>query len=71
MDEIRAVHLDGVTEPRLKLISRDEARAVMMLLGMLDDDAQPEEIRSAAGEMGFRLDLLLAAPQRVAIRFST
>ncbi|MET9842191.1 hypothetical protein ABZZ01_31055 [Streptomyces virginiae] len=47
--------LDGVTEPRLKLISADEARAVMVLLGLLDDIAQSEDIRRAAGEMRFRI----------------
>ncbi|KOU28293.1 hypothetical protein ADK53_34855 [Streptomyces sp. WM6373] len=47
--------LDGVTEPRLKLISADEARAVMVLLGLLDDIAQSEDIRRAADEMRFRI----------------
>ncbi|WP_328786191.1 MULTISPECIES: hypothetical protein [unclassified Streptomyces] len=55
MDEMLDVLLDGVTEPRLKLISGDEARALMILLGMLDDDAQSEEVRRAAGEMRLRL----------------
>ncbi|MFF4448348.1 hypothetical protein [Streptomyces sp. NPDC001502] len=50
----------GVAEPRLKLISGDEARALMVLLGMLDDDAQSEEVRRAAGEMRFRLGSRLA-----------
>ncbi|MCJ0874327.1 hypothetical protein [Streptomyces sp. AP-93] len=40
--------LDGVTDPCLKLISRDEARAVMALLGLLDDD-QPEETLQPPG----------------------
>lgn len=56
------VLLDGVTEPRLKLISGDEARALMLLLGVLEDDAQPEEIRHAAGEMRFRIVSRLAPP---------
>ncbi|MEU3668367.1 hypothetical protein [Streptomyces virginiae] len=47
--------LDGVTEPRLKLISADEARAVMVLLGLLDDIAQSEDIRRAADEMRSRI----------------
>ncbi|GHE76047.1 hypothetical protein [Streptomyces vinaceus] len=47
--------LDGVTEPRPKLISADEARAVIMLLGLLDDTAQSEDIRRAAGEIRFRI----------------
>ncbi|MFD3676906.1 hypothetical protein [Streptomyces sp. NPDC058613] len=55
------VLLDSVTEPRLKLISSDEARALMVLLGMLDDDRQPEEIRRAAGDLRFRLASRLAA----------
>ncbi|MFD7917151.1 hypothetical protein ACFV30_41860 [Streptomyces sp. NPDC059752] len=60
MEDMLDVLLDGVTEPRLKLISGDEARALMVLLGVLDDDAQPEEIRRAAGEMRFRLGSRLA-----------
>ncbi|MFD4865316.1 hypothetical protein [Streptomyces sp. NPDC058412] len=60
MDEMLDVLLDGVTGPRLKLISGDEARALMILLGVLDDDAQPEEVRHAAGEMRFRLGSRLA-----------
>ncbi|MFD3776508.1 hypothetical protein [Streptomyces sp. NPDC058612] len=55
------VLLDSVTEPRLKLISSDEARALMVLLGMLDDDRQPKEIRRAAGDLRFRLASRLAA----------
>ncbi|GGS39561.1 hypothetical protein Snoj_28090 [Streptomyces nojiriensis] len=62
MDEMLDVLLDGVTEPRLKLISGDEARALMILLGVLDDDAQPEEVRHAAGEMRFRIGSRLAQP---------
>ncbi|WP_327388981.1 MULTISPECIES: hypothetical protein [unclassified Streptomyces] len=62
MDEMLDVLLDGVTEPRLKLISGDEARALMILLGVLDDDAQPEEVRHAAGEMRFRIGSRLALP---------
>uniref|UniRef100_A0AAU2JZY0 Uncharacterized protein n=1 Tax=Streptomyces sp. NBC_00049 TaxID=2903617 RepID=A0AAU2JZY0_9ACTN len=60
MDDMLDVLLDGVTEPRLKLISGDEARALMVLLGVLDDEEQPEEIRRAAGEMRFRLSSRLA-----------
>ncbi|WP_328923270.1 hypothetical protein OG429_00430 [Streptomyces sp. NBC_00190] len=60
MDDMLDLLLDGVTEPRLKLISGDEARALMDLLGVLDDDVQPEEIRRAAGEMRFRLGSRLA-----------
>ncbi|WP_404962414.1 hypothetical protein [Streptomyces sp. 147326] len=60
MDEMLDVLLDGVTEPRLKLISGDEARALMVLLGVLDDDAQPEKVRHAAGEMRLRIGSRLA-----------
>ncbi|MFE7184229.1 hypothetical protein [Streptomyces erythrochromogenes] len=52
--------LDGVTEPRLKLISADEARALVVLLGLLEDDGQPEEIRRAAGDMRYRISARLA-----------
>ncbi|MFI1280927.1 hypothetical protein ACH4U5_09205 [Streptomyces sp. NPDC020858] len=62
MDEMLDVLLDGLTEPRLKLISEDEARALMVLLGLLDDAAQPEEVRHAAGEMRFRISSRLALP---------
>ncbi|MFD3328352.1 hypothetical protein [Streptomyces sp. NPDC058701] len=55
------VYLDGVTEPRLKLISADEARALMVLLGLLDDAGQPEEVRRAAGDLRFRLASRLAS----------
>lgn len=55
MDELLDVLLDGVTEPRLKLISGDEARALMVLLCVLEDDRQTEEVRRAAGEMRSRL----------------
>ncbi|MFI6006163.1 hypothetical protein ACIA98_38280 [Streptomyces sp. NPDC051366] len=40
--------LDGVSEPRLKLISADEGRPLMVLLGLLDDAELPEDIRRAA-----------------------
>ncbi|THA81186.1 hypothetical protein [Streptomyces sp. A0592] len=62
MDEMLDVLLDGLTEPRLKLISEDEARALMVLLGTLDDDAQSDEVRYAAGEMRFRIGSRLALP---------
>ncbi|WP_369780615.1 hypothetical protein [Streptomyces sp. R33] len=61
-DELLDVLLDGVTEPRLKLISEDEARALTILFGVLDDDEQPEEVRHAAGEMRFRIGSRLAVP---------
>ncbi|MFD6113749.1 hypothetical protein ACFWG0_27070 [Streptomyces yangpuensis] len=62
MDETLDVLLDGMTEPRLKLISGDEARALMVLLGVLEDDTQSEEVRYAAGEMRFRLGSRLTLP---------
>ncbi|MEU6299547.1 hypothetical protein [Streptomyces erythrochromogenes] len=52
--------LDGVTEPRLKLIGADEARALIVLLGLLEDAGQPEEIRRAAGDMRYRISTRLA-----------
>ncbi|MFD6913459.1 hypothetical protein [Streptomyces virginiae] len=61
-EDLLDVLLDGVTEPRLKLLSGDEARALMVLLGVLDDDAQPEEVRRAAREMRFRIASRLALP---------
>ncbi|MFE6848254.1 hypothetical protein [Streptomyces sp. NPDC057686] len=59
MDLLDAL-LDGVTEPCLKLISEDEARALMVLLGLLDDAVQSEDSRRAAGEMRFRIGSRLA-----------
>ncbi|MFG2488443.1 MULTISPECIES: hypothetical protein [Streptomyces] len=61
-EDLLDVLLDGVTEPRLKLLSGDEARALMVLLGVLDDDAQPEEFREAAREMRLRIASRLALP---------
>lgn len=60
MDDMLDVLLDAVTEPRLKLISGDEARALMVLLGVLDDEARSEEVRRAAVEMRSRLASRLA-----------
>ncbi|WP_030304026.1 hypothetical protein [Streptomyces katrae] len=54
--------LDGVTEPRLKLICEDEARALMVLLGLLEDTEHIEEVRRAAGKMRFRIGARLASP---------
>lgn len=61
-NDLLEVLLDGLTEPRLKLISEDEARALMMLLGLLDHTEQPEGIRHAAGELRFRIGSRLALP---------
>lgn len=49
------VLLDGVTEPRMKLISKDEARALVVLLGLLENTEQPEDAHRAVVEMRFRL----------------
>ncbi|MFG2987003.1 hypothetical protein ACGFYQ_38125 [Streptomyces sp. NPDC048258] len=51
-DDMLDALLDGVNETRLKLNSEDEARALMVLLAVLDDDTQPEKITRAAGECG-------------------
>ncbi|WP_411104824.1 hypothetical protein [Streptomyces sp. cmx-4-9] len=56
------VLLDASTDTRLKLLTGDEARAVMMLLGALEDEARSEEVRLAAGEMRVRLAARLALP---------
>ncbi|MFI8342199.1 hypothetical protein ACIF8W_19340 [Streptomyces sp. NPDC085639] len=60
--DVLDVLLDGATEQRLKLISGDEARALMVLLGLLESDEQPEEVRRAAGEMRFRIASRLGRP---------
>ncbi|MCY0939359.1 hypothetical protein [Streptomyces sp. H34-S4] len=54
------VLLDGTTEPRLNLVSKDEAGALMILLGVLEENAPTEEIHQAAGDMRFRLASRLA-----------
>ncbi|MFG3001425.1 hypothetical protein [Streptomyces sp. NPDC048340] len=56
------VLLDATTETRLKLLTEDEARAIMMLLGALEDEARSGEVRQAAGEMRCRLGARLAIP---------
>ncbi|WP_330294239.1 hypothetical protein [Streptomyces sp. NBC_00503] len=58
--ELLDVLLDGVTEPRLKLISANEARSVMVLLGLPEVYEQPQDVRRAAGEMRFRIGSRLA-----------
>ncbi|MCX5409643.1 hypothetical protein OHA37_38020 [Streptomyces sp. NBC_00335] len=61
-EDFLGVLLDAVTETRLKLLTGDEARAVMMLLGALEDETRSEEVRAAAGEMRCRLGSRLALP---------
>ncbi|MER6522956.1 hypothetical protein ACFWHQ_36665 [Streptomyces sp. NPDC060334] len=60
--ELLDILLDGVTGQRLKLISEDEARALIVLLGFLDDDRQDAEVRGAATEMRSRLGSRLGRP---------
>ncbi|WP_030731731.1 hypothetical protein [Streptomyces sp. NRRL S-237] len=66
MDKTLDVLLDGTTEPRIKLASHDEARALMALLAVLDTDEQPDDVRLAAGEMRFRIGSRIIAPTRSA-----
>ncbi|MGE7386524.1 hypothetical protein ACQKM2_13710 [Streptomyces sp. NPDC004126] len=47
--------LDSVPEPRLRLLAEDEARALMVLLGVLEVEALSEDVRRAAGDMRLRL----------------
>ncbi|AWZ04889.1 MULTISPECIES: hypothetical protein [unclassified Streptomyces] len=61
-EDFLGVLVDAVTETRLKLLTGDEARAVMMLLVALEDETRSEEVRRAAGEMRFRLASRLALP---------
>ncbi|MFG2394525.1 hypothetical protein ACGFYF_37390 [Streptomyces lavendulae] len=49
------------------MVSEDEARALMVLLGLLglldfDGVAQPEDVRHGAGAMRFRIGSRLALP---------
>ncbi len=66
--DVLDVLLDAATEQRLKLISGDEARALMVLLGLLESDEQPEEVRRAAGEMRFRIASRLGRPADTGVR---
>lgn len=61
-EDFLGVLVDAVTETRLKLLTGDEARAIMMLLVALEDETRSEEVRRAAGEMRFRLASRLALP---------
>ncbi|MFD3682321.1 hypothetical protein [Streptomyces sp. NPDC058613] len=51
-----------MTETRLKVLTSDDGRAVMMLLGVLEEETRSEEVRAAAGGMRFRLGSRLALP---------
>ncbi|MFF4849478.1 hypothetical protein [Streptomyces sp. NPDC001194] len=61
-EDFLSVLMDAVTDTRLKLLTGDEARAVMMLLGALEEETRSEEVRTAAGEMRSRLGSRLALP---------
>ncbi|MFE9927930.1 hypothetical protein [Streptomyces sp. NPDC005533] len=61
-EDFLGVLLDAVTDTRLKLLTGDEARAVMMLLGALREETRSEEVRQAAEEMRCRLGARLALP---------
>lgn len=61
-EDFLGVLLDAVTETRLKLLTGDEARAIIMLLGVLEENTRSEEVRAAAGEMRSRLASRLALP---------
>lgn len=52
--------LDRVPEPRRGLVSDDEARALMVLLGVLEEEASSEDVRRAAGDLRFRIGSRLA-----------
>ncbi|MEU9109889.1 hypothetical protein AB0D54_37305 [Streptomyces xanthophaeus] len=65
-EDFLGVLLDAVTDTRLKLLTGDEARAVMMLLGALEEEARSEDVRAAAGERRFRLGSRLASPAEAA-----
>ncbi|MEU3721515.1 hypothetical protein [Streptomyces sp. NPDC031705] len=52
--------LDGVPEPRLQPLAEDEARALMVLLGVLEVEALSEDVRRAAGDMRLRIGSRLA-----------
>ncbi|MFD9305419.1 hypothetical protein ACFWCB_22650 [Streptomyces sp. NPDC060048] len=61
-EDFLGVLLDAVTDTRLKLLTGDEARAVMMLLDALEEETHSEEVRQAAAEMRLRLGSRLALP---------
>ncbi|MFJ8208143.1 hypothetical protein [Streptomyces sp. NPDC096033] len=52
--------LYGSGEPRLPLLTGDEARALVILLGALEEVAPSEGVRLAAGDMRFRIGSRLA-----------
>ncbi|MGW1771249.1 hypothetical protein [Streptomyces sp. NPDC002104] len=66
-EDFLGVLLDAVTDTRLKLLTGDEARAVMMLLGTLEEETRCEHVRAAAGEMRCRLGSRLALPAETAV----
>ncbi|MFD8146792.1 hypothetical protein [Streptomyces sp. NPDC059708] len=56
------VLIDATADTRIKLVTADEARAIMVLLGALEDSACSRDVRLAATEMRSRLCSRLAAP---------
>ncbi|MFD7560535.1 hypothetical protein ACFV9E_39335 [Streptomyces sp. NPDC059835] len=54
-EELLDVLLDRPADGRLKLISEDEARAVLVLLGILWEETRSAEVREAAEELRRRL----------------
>ncbi len=65
-EDFLGVLLDATTDTRLKLLTGDEARAVMMLLGTLENETRSAEVRQAAGRMRYRLVSRLALPAHTA-----
>ncbi|GAA0300937.1 hypothetical protein GCM10010302_44400 [Streptomyces polychromogenes] len=56
------VLIDATADTRVKLVTADEARAIMVLLGALEDCAGSRDVRLAATEMRSRLGSRLASP---------
>ncbi|MEU9717443.1 hypothetical protein [Streptomyces sp. NPDC047976] len=61
-DDFLDVLLDATTDTRIKVVTADEARAIMVLLGALEDTARSQGTREAAREMRFRLGSRLGSP---------
>ncbi|MCC0100561.1 hypothetical protein K7B10_38500 [Streptomyces flavotricini] len=63
-EDFLSVLLDAVTDTRLKLLTGDEATAIMMLLGAFEEETRSDEVRAAAGDMRSRLGSRLACPPK-------
>ncbi|MFJ3881641.1 hypothetical protein ACIPW5_29865 [Streptomyces sp. NPDC090077] len=61
-DDFLDVLLDATTDTRIKVVTTDEAHAIMVLLGALEDAARTPDIRVAAREMRSRLGSRLGSP---------